>query len=166
MSLNIDELKEKIACQKIYPHTGGREWAYYGLKPGLIIEELLVNPENPDAGINDYKFFCYSGKVKYVVVDVDRYTQHKRNFYDRNWNNLHVSSDCPQANVDIPMPQNYESMLKIAEKLSEEFPFVRVDLYNVQGKVYFGELTFYPWSGYVQFLPDSFDYVLGDDFDI
>ena len=144
--------------------SGGREWAYYGLKPGIIVEELLINKKNPDAGINDYKILCYGGKPKYVIVDVDRYTNHKRNFYDIEWNDLNVTSDCPMYDKKMQKPKNYEDMLNIASKLSKPFPFVRVDLYNDNGKIYFGELTFYPWSGYVQFDPDEFDFLLGEPF--
>lgn len=142
----------------------GREWAYNNLKPRIVIEELLINKDNPNAGINDYKIFCYSGKPKYIVVDVERYINHKRNFYDIYWNKLDITSDCEQTENKIDKPKNLEKMLEIASKLSEDFPFVRVDLYNVDGKIYFGELTFYPWSGYVRFFPDEFDYELGKEF--
>lgn len=164
--LDVDDIKGKLKCgrEPVKKNTMGREWAYYGLQPEIIIEELLVNRENPEAGINDYKIFCYNGKAKYIVVDVDRYIGHKRNFYDVNWNNLYVESDCPKADREIAKPDNLEEMLEMAEKLSKEFPYVRVDLYNVSGKIYFGELTFYPWSGYVQFEPDEFDYLLGEMF--
>lgn len=161
--LNVDELKEKLSfpLHKVKSRSMGREWAYYGLTPGIVAEELLVNAENPEAGVNDYKIFCYNGKPEYLVVDVDRYIGHKRNFYKADWTRMDVSSDCPQADRDIPKPENFDEMLNIAAKLSEEFPFVRVDLYNVRGKIYFGELTFYPWSGYVQFTPDEVDFELG-----
>ena len=164
--LNVDELKEKLSFSpdKVKSRTMGREWAYYGLIPGIVAEELLVNAENPEAGVNDYKIFCYNGKPEYLVVDVDRYIGHKRNFYKADWTRIDVSSDCPQADRDIPKPENFDKMLEIAAKLSEDFPFVRVDLYNVSGKIYFGELTFYPWSGYVQFTPDEIDFLLAKDF--
>lgn len=164
-NLNVDKLKEKLSfpLHKVKSRTMGREWAYYGLTPGLVAEELLVNTENPEAGVNDYKIFCYKGKPEYLVVDVDRYIGHKRNFYKVDWTRMNVSSDCPQADRDISKPENFDEMLKIAAKLSEDFPFVRVDLYNVSGKIYFGELTFYPWSGYVQFTPDVVDFELGKD---
>lgn len=168
---NKKKLDYKSIKQKFYfknkpvpTNTLGREWAYYGIKPGIAVEELLINNENPMAGVNDYKIFCFGGIPKYVVVDVDRFIGHKRNFYDTNWQNLNVESDCPAVNRDIKKPQNFQEMLKIASKLSEDFPFVRVDLYNCSGKIYFGELTFYPWSGYVQYKPDSFDFELGKQF--
>ena len=164
--LDISEIREKLIISKepVKKNTAGREWAYYGLQPGIIVEELLINKDNPAAGINDYKIFCYDGCAKYIVVDIDRYIGHKRNFYDRDWNNLNITSDCPPAKQDIRKPYNLSKLLEVAEKLSEGFPFVRVDLYDVDGKIYFGELTFYPWSGYVQYTPDEWDYRFGEDF--
>lgn len=166
--IDTEELKEKLSFSedRVANNGGGREWAYYGLKTGIIVEQLLVNRQNPEAGVNDYKIFCYNGHAKYIIVDVDRYIGHKRNFYDRNWNNLHITSDCPAADREIEKPDNFDEMLRIAEKLSEDFPYVRVDLYCVDGKIYFGELTFYPWSGYVQFTPDMWDYKFGKKFNI
>lgn len=158
------EDKSKLRTKPFLTNSGGREWAYYGLEPSIIVEELLVNTENPEAGINDYKIFCFNGKVECIVLDVDRYIGHKRNFYDAQWNNLRVTSDCEAVDRDVPKPENFQELLRIAEKLSEDFPFVRVDLYNINGKIYFGELTFYPWSGYVQYDPDSFDFKLGEKF--
>lgn len=164
--LDIESIKEKLATstKPVKKNTAGREWAYYGLQPGIVVEELLINRENPAAGINDYKIFCYNGHAKYIIVDVDRYIGHKRNFYDREWNNLHVTSDCPASDREINRPENIEELLKVAEKLSEGFPYVRVDLYDVDGNIYFGEMTFYPWSGYVQYTPDEWDYRFGEDF--
>lgn len=133
-------------------------------EPKIIVEELLEDPSTPDGSINDYKFLCFNGKPEYIVLDVDRFTQHKRNIYDTSWNDLHVASDCPCAEGEYAPPENLDEMLRIAKILCEEFPAVRVDLYSVQGKVYFGELTFFPWSGYVIYDPDSFDYEMGDKF--
>lgn len=163
--LDRNEIVEKLQSgnKPFRENSGGREWAYYGLQPGIVVEELLTNPENPKAGVNDYKFFCYDGKPQYVVVDVDRYIGHKRNFYDVQWNDLHVSSDCPASDRAIERPKNFEKMLETAARLSKGFPFVRVDLYNVEGRIYFGELTFYPWSGYVLFDPDEWDFKFGKD---
>lgn len=164
----IDRIRSSIVVQPghLGQHGGGREWAYYGLRRRVVVEELLVNEESPEAGINDYKIFCYSGRPKFIIVDIDRYTGHKRNFYDTEWNNLHIESDCEKCDREIPKPENMDGMLKIASKLSEDFPYVRVDLYNLNGKIYFGELTFYPWSGYVQYSPDSADFLFGEDFEL
>lgn len=167
-NLDYKEVKEKFYFKdkNVKTNSLGREWAYYGLKPGIVVEKLLINEDNPKAGVNDYKIFCFNGEPKYIVVDIDRYIGHKRNFYDINWNNLNVSSDCPKVDRQINKPKNLEKMLNVASKLSEDFPFVRVDLYNISGKIYFGELTFYPWSGYVSFNPDEFDFKIGENLDL
>ena len=147
--------------------SAGREWAYTGIKKSrIIVEEYLENERNPEAGLEDFKFFCFNGTPVCVVNDCDRYIGHKRNFYDMNWVNLNISSDCPMFDDSGTKPDGLEKMTEVAAALSKDFPFVRVDLYYTHGKVYFGELTFYPWSGYVKFKPDTFDYKLGELFNI
>jgi hypothetical protein len=146
--------------------SGGREWSYRHSKSRIIIENYIENPENSKAGISDFKFFCFNGKPEYIVVDIDRYIDHKRNFYDVQWNLIDVESDHSNFGDTMSKPDNLDDLLKVATILSEDFPFVRVDLYNVENEIIFGELTFYPWSGYVQFKPDSFDYELGDKFEL
>ena len=166
--MNPDSVLPSVSFSSPYTdkRSGGREWAYSEIPRGIIVEQLLVNREHPEAGVNDYKFFCYNGEPKYVVVDTDRFIGHKRNFYDTDWNNLHVTSDCPACSQEIDRPPELEEMLRVASRLSEGFPYVRVDLYDVDGKVYFGEMTFYPWSGYVLFEPDEWDYQFGEDFEL
>lgn len=144
--------------------SAGREWPYAHVKPRIIIEQLLEDPDSKDGSIYDYKFLCFNGKPEYVVLDVDRYTAHKRNIYDTEWNNLHIISDCPCSEIDYKKPDTLGTMLRIATILCQDFPAVRVDLYSVQGKVFFGELTFFPWSGYVQYTPDEFDFEMGRKF--
>ena len=107
---------------------------------------------------------CFSGKPYYVVYDTQRFTNHHRNIYDTEWNDLRVASDCPCGNEDVPRPDTLEKMLDIAGKLSEDFPAARVDLYSIQGDIYFGEITYFPWSGYVKYDPDKFDFDLGEKF--
>lgn len=145
-------------------YAAGREWAYKNIEPKIIIEELLEDANNPEDGINDYKFLCFNGEVKYIILDISRFSGHKRNIYDLDWNLLQVGTDKPNINYETQKPENLEDMIKIASKLCEDFPFVRVDLYTVNKKIYFGELTFYPWTGYIQFTPDDFDYQLGELF--
>lgn len=125
---------------------------------------MLQEKRNEFNGIDDYKFICFGGKVEYIVFDADRQIEHKRNIYDKNWNYLGVDTDCKTLGNIKEKPKNLEEMKKIAEKLSEDFPFVRVDLYSINDKIIFGELTFYPWSGYVKFNPRSFDFELGEKF--
>ena len=143
-----------------------REWAYEGLNNRIIIERILEGNDDNLSGINDYKFFCYNGKVEYIVFDGDRYVKHKRNFYDKDWNYIDIDTDCDKMGDSIEKPKMLEEMKKVAEKLAEDFPFVRVDLYCINNKIYFGELTFYPWGGYVKYNPDEFDYELGKKFEL
>lgn len=169
---NIDEFdiiesKKKLTnwLSRDY-YSPGREWAYKDIKPRIIIEEYLEDQENRFDGINDYKFICFNGKVKYIVFDVDRQIGHKRNIYDKEWNFIDVSTDKPNIGDIIQKPKGLNQMIRVAEKLAEDFPTVRVDLYWVNNKIYFGELTFYPWTGYVSFKPDEFDFEIGNHFDL
>lgn len=143
----------------------GREWAYSGCKNSRIIVEKFIEDKNhPDKGLIDYKFLCFNGRFKYLWIDLDRYGDHKRCFFNNELQYIHVNSDHPCLNYAPELPDNMSEMITLAEKLASEFPFARVDLYNVEGKIYFGEITFYPWSGYIQFNPDSFDFELGKCF--
>ena len=143
-------------------YKAGREWAYKNIKRKIVFEELLVDNENETKSINDYKFLCLNGQVTYVLVDMDRFGSHKRNIYTPEWKFLDIRTNYPNCGDILPKPENFEEMKAIAGTLAEDFPHVRVDLYSVNGKAYFGELTFYPWSGFVQFTPDSFDFELGE----
>ena len=160
---NSAKAKMKSYFRQSKAHAG-REWAYYRIKPRVIAEELLTGDINSDAGITDYKFFCFNGSVKYIIVDTDRYAGHKRNILDRDWKDSGVECQYPRKINGIKKPDQLDSMIEKAEKLSSGFPAVRVDLYFVAGKIYFGEMTFYPFSGYVNFRPDNFDYKLGSEF--
>lgn len=143
-----------------------REWAYRGAKESkIIVEKYIESNENDDGSINDYKFLCYNGKFRYLWVDKNRYSNHRRGWWDENLNFLpNINSDYPSVDREFDLPSNIQEMILVAEKLSEDFPFARVDLYNVDGQIIFGEITFYPASGYVQYAPDSFDYDLGKYF--
>lgn len=145
-----------------------REWAYKGARSSrIIIEKLLVDPNSSDGSIDDYKFLCYDGKFQYLWVDKDRYTNHRRGFWDRDLNFLkHVYSDHPTFDNPPQLPSNISEMISIAEQLAKGYPFARIDLYNIQGNIIFGEITFYPWSGYVKYTPDAFDYELGAYFKV
>ena len=145
----------------------GREWPYMKAKPVIVAEQLLEDEAHANNAVNDYKIFCYDGKPTYVICISDRYTDHCNHLvYDTNWNKVHVASEGARVEEDAPRPDNLEEMLNIAAKLSAEFPFARIDLYSVKNKVYFGEITFYPWSGYMEFEPAEFDFVLGEKFNL
>lgn len=114
-------------------------------------------------GLTDYKFFCFDGKPFCVQVDSGRFESHHQNFYDMEWKSLGVHCTYPEGE-GIDRPAGFDEMKRLASQLSKDFPFVRVDLYNVGGKIYFGELTFYPSSGYGKFKPETFDFELGTRF--
>lgn len=139
----------------------GREWAYKGIKPRIIAEEYLEDREGAYSGINDYKFVCFNGEPYYIAFDVDRFKDHKSNVYDVNWNFIDASVTYPNMGDVAPKPEGLDELVRVAKILSRDFPNVRVDLYWVNGKVYFGELTFYSGSGYLEFEPDDFDYEVG-----
>lgn len=166
-NFEIDKVKNEISewfNRDVF--SAGREWSYKNITPTIIVEEFLEETNSSFEGINDYKILCFNGVPKYIIFDVDRYTDHKRNIYDLEWNLLNVSTDKKNINRKIEKPDGLDQLIDIAKILSEDFPFVRVDLYLINNKVYFGELTFYPWTGYVQFDPDRFDYQLGKDFEL
>lgn len=143
-----------------------REWAYVGAKQAkVIIEKCIVDPASNDGSIDDYKFMCYDGKFRFLWIDKDRFSNHRRGFWnDKLEFQKGVYSDHPTFEIPPTLPENINEMIELAEKLSAGFPFARVDLYNIQGEIIFGEITFYPWSGYIRYTPDSFDYELGKYF--
>ncbi len=147
--------------------TAGREWPYYSGKAHRIIIEDNIAPRGGES-LRDYKFFCFNGRVEFVYVMGDRQVGQsvRVSIYDRDLRLLPVRrvGDAPYEAADLP--DNYPEMRAVAEKLAEDFPHVRVDLYNVDGQIRFGELTFYNASGYMQFDPDSFDLEIGDRWDI
>lgn len=145
----------------------GREWPYMKAKPVIVAERLLEDDTHANNAVNDYKIFCYDGKPTYVICISDRYSDRCNHLvYDTDWNKVHVASEGARIDEDAPRPDNLQEMLDIAATLSAEFPFARIDLYSVAGKVYFGEITFYPWSGYMEFEPEEFDFVLGEKFNL
>lgn len=142
---------------KINLYLDGREWVYNGIKPRLVVEKYL---EDDSGSLRDYKFFCFNGEPKFIQADEDRYSTHKQAYYSAEWKHLDFTTGCQTC--DVKKPENFDEMLKIASDLSADFPFVRVDLYNCNGKVYFGELTFFDGSGFYSFDPDKYDYIYGD----
>lgn len=146
LNLNLDKVKQKLSeWLKRNPYYLCREWQYNVAYPRIICEELIG--EN----VNDYKFFCFNGKVKYIQVDIDRFTQHKRNLYDTSWNLINIEINYPRYFDTIARPTKLTEMITLAEKLSSNILFVRVDLYFHGDQVYFGEMTLFPGSGFEPF---------------
>ena len=128
-----------------------KEPQYKNVKKKIIIEKFMADKNQE---LNDYKFFCFDGKVKFVEVDSDRFGNHTMDFFDEKWNLLQLKKGNHENSSTIPRkPQKFDKMINIAEELAAEFQFVRVDLYNVAGNIYFGELTFTPAGGLTKFSP-------------
>lgn len=140
-------------------YKAGLEWAYKDVKPRIIAEEYLEEIDRGD--LHDYKFFCFDGIPKFIHIDVDRFGNHQRLFYDTQWNKLPYKHYLPN-DANLEKPDTLEHMLKVSEKLSKNFPMVRVDLYSTKGKILFGEMTFYPGNGILEFYPDDFNKIAGD----
>lgn len=136
------------------------ELHYSGITPKILAEEYI---ETEYGELQDYKFLCFGGKPYYCWVDMGRYSNHTRNVYDLNWE-LQPWNQEAYAHYEkpIPRPENFEKMIEIATILSQSFSHVRVDLYNVDGKVYFGEMTFTNGGGYDRILPVEYDKKLGE----
>jgi hypothetical protein len=133
---------------------GSREPSYRHLVPGVIAEEFL--PCN-DLVPEDFKFFCFRGKVAFIQHDTGRYVDHQRCLYSTRWERLPVRFQHDQYPQQVPAPKDFATMIALAERLSKEQNFVRVDFYQTDKGVYFGEMTFFPGSGLELFEPMSFD---------
>lgn len=144
--------------------NAGREWAYEnGYPRRVVIEELISDVKHKD--IPDYKFFCFDGVPVYCQVIGSRTTEETIDFYDMEWNHMEfrgLNAACNNADQRMPEPDNFAGMKKLVCKLSAGYPFVRVDLYNTGNNIYFGELTFYPASGFGHFTPDCWDKKIGE----
>ena len=140
-----------------------REWLYKNVKPRIIAEQYMEDTETEE--LRDYKFFCFDGVVKAMFIASERQNQHedtKFDFFDEKFNHLPLRNGHPNARVVPQKPKNLDLMIKLAQKLGENIPHVRIDFYEVNGKVYFGEMTFYHWSGFVPFEPEEWDYKFGE----
>lgn len=159
--LNIEESKKKL--QKWMKKSWfwfGREWPYKNVKARIICEEFISDDCNtPD----DYKIMCFNGKAKCIQVHRDRYGNHKEDFYDVE-GNLLPFTDIGYENSGIDNIKNVklQEMIRLAEVLSDNCYHLRVDFYLVKGKLYFGELTFFDGSGFYEFKPKEYNYILGE----
>lgn len=162
---NFDRLQAKSIIEKSLRndfYICSREWPYKNVKRRIIAETYM---EDETGELRDYKFFCFDGKVKSLFIATDRQVigeDTKFDFYDEEFNHLPFTNGHPNSKKRIPKPENFNEMKRLAEKLSAGFPHIRVDLYSINGKIYFGELTFYHWSGLVPFNPNVWDFKFGE----
>jgi hypothetical protein len=158
--LNIEEVKKKInrsLKRNYYYHS--REWPYKSIKPRIICEKYMVDESMTD--LKDYKFFCFDGVPRALYVASNRSVETRFDFYDMDFNYLPVQQYYKNSGKQFTKPRGFDEMVNLAKILSEGFPHVRVDFYDVNGKVYVGEMTFYHFGGFKKFEPESFDEWLG-----
>ena len=137
----------------------GSSWGYKHVRPQILVEPFIGEG---DVEPVDYKFFCYNGQALYVDAIYDRFTDERENFFDRSYNLIPVWNGWKLDGTLVSQPQNYGTMLEVADRLSEGLDFIRVDLYNIGGRVYVGELTCYPAAGRAPFVPREYDFVFGE----
>lgn len=145
---------------KINSYAIGREYPYKNVKPMIIAEKYMVAENEED--IKDYKFFCFNGKPEIMFIATDRSVDVKFDFFDMEFNHLDIENIHPSCGREIEKPTCFEKMKELATKLSQGIKFVRIDLYEIGGKVYFGEYTFFHGGGFWLFKPDEWERKLGD----
>ena len=160
--LNIDECRNKLTLTSGKKFLWSREYPYYNIVPRIIAEEFI---STVDDELSDYKIFCFNGEPKFLFVGTERQkkgTEVKFDFFDIDFNHLPIKNGHKNSTHKILKPKNYVEMLEIARKLSAGFTHVRVDLYNVDGRIYFGEMTFFHYAGFVPFEPEEWDLKFGE----
>lgn len=158
---------DKEAARKIFENSlktdfyrFGREWPYKNVPRRIIVEKYMIDEKSND--LRDYKFFCFNGRPLLVQVDFGRFKDHRRNFFDLNWNIVQLEIEYPSDHsFVIDKPSTFKQMVKFAIELSAGIPFVRIDMYEVNGHLYFGEITFFHGSGQETFIPAEWNLKLG-----
>lgn len=159
--LNIEEARKKINNAMKYNFFYiGREWPYKNVKPRIIAEKYIEDRKDND--LKDYKFFCFDGEPKALFIASDRGEgTTKFDYFDIDYNHLDLIQHYPNAKKIPSKPINYDKMIELAKIISKDFKHVRVDFYEVNEKVYFGEITFYHFSGFQPFQPKEWDEKFG-----
>ena len=139
----------------------GREWHYAQMKPRIVCEKYL---EDKSGGLMDYKFFCFNGEPRFMQLNVDRgLPSATQNYYDLDWKLLPFGKSLPHnPKVNAEKPVHFDEMVKYARELCKPFPFVRMDFYEANRRIYFGEFTFFPCSGMPDFIPSVWDDKVGE----
>lgn len=163
-TLNIEKTKEilhKWMNEEFYKNA--KEIQYKNVTPTIICEEYL---EDDQGKLLDYKYFCFNGKPEFIEVVSDRENDTRADFYTVNWEKLNLRTKFKNSNINIEPPKGLELMTELAGKLSRDYPFVRVDFYNIGGRVIFGELTFTPGGGVSKFRPIEKDIEIASKIDL
>lgn len=161
-SFDKKKAKKKIeSCIKRNFYWAGREWPYKNVKPRIIVEKYMEDTVEHD--LRDYKIFTFNGIAKALFVASDRQSpqETKFDFYDMDFKHLDIVNGHQNSSKPIAKPETFDIMKKLAEKISKGISHCRVDFYEVNGKTYFGEITFSHWSGFISFEPDEWDVKFG-----
>jgi hypothetical protein len=169
--VNWDNVRLKFKwCMAFNYYHFHREWQYNGIEPRILVEQLLVQKNGRIP--NDYKLHCINGEVAFIYVSVDREVENKRNIYDKEWNPLYFTFAQKKKNIEnlrgneIEPPSSFAQMIEFAEKIARLYPYVRIDFYDVDGRLYFGEVTHHHGGGFDQIRPVEWDYKLGENIDL
>lgn len=163
--LNIPETKKILnRCLKKNYYGQNREWPYKNVIPRIIAEKFIVDESGTE--LKDYKFFCFNGKPLFMFIATDRPHDTRFDFYDMEFNHLPFTNGHENSEKNLTKPKSFNEMIQLAQEISKDFVHVRVDFYDVNGTVYFGEITFYHWSGMKPFVPEEWDYKFGEFIDL
>lgn len=164
----LNRTKARLLLHKWYRrnqyYRGGLEWAYKNIKPRFMAEKFME--ELNRKSISDYKFYCFNGKPLFLEIHLNRKEKHRSGYFNLDFE-PEIFNDVPPEKAigeQLEKPANFEEMKKLAEKLADRFPFVRVDFYSIEGKTVFGEMTFYPADGRCNFYPDEYNRIIGNYF--
>lgn len=159
---DIDAAIKKLeTCLKKNYYIAGREWPYKNV-PRRIIAEKYMKGTCEDGDLCDYKFFCFNGLVKALFVGTERNSGNvKFDYFDAEFNRLDLVQEHPMSGRELAKPKNFDRMKQLASRLSKGIPQVRVDFYNIDGSIYFGEMTFFHHGGIIPFHPEKWDYIFG-----
>jgi len=161
--LDIVKVKKELrrGLKQDYYLTG-REWPYKDVPRKIIAEQFMKSDEG---GLTDYKIHCFNGEPKLILVCRDRFTPTglTEDFFSPQWEHLNIRRPKhPNASRPVPRPEELPQLLELARTLSRDIPFLRVDFYIIEHRIYFSELTFFPASGFEKFIPEEWDRIMGD----
>jgi hypothetical protein len=161
-NFDTDLAKKKLKKRLNYNYYyHGREWCYKNITPGIIAEKYMTDESG--TMLKDYKVFCFNGESKLIEVDIDRFSNHIRNFYSPEWNYQLLENDCPtDSKILIERPNQLKRMILLSNDLSKGIPQVRIDWYSVGQNIYFGEFTFYDGNGFNNYNPPEWDELFGN----
>lgn len=163
--LDITNARKKInRCLKKKYYLNTREYPYKKVKLRIIAEKYMVDESGTE--LKDYKFFCFNGEPKALFVASNREIDTRFDFYDMNFNKISVMQHYKNAKQEIAKPIAFQELKKVAGQLSDGLRHVRIDLYDINGKIYFGEITFYHFSGLERFEPEEYDFLFGNFLEI